>query len=47
MVDDCYFFQMEKEKATKHSHPDLIYIKDTIETDDPQTIPLWLFGFLY
>ena len=47
IVNQKYNFRIgDKTMRTKHN-PDFYYAVDDLETGQDNTIPLWLFGFLY
>ena len=47
LVDSLYNFKIEEDKSKIKNKPDLYYAVDGIEIGEKNTIPLWLFGFLY
>ncbi|VAW28997.1 ATPase, partial [hydrothermal vent metagenome] len=50
LVEDKYTFEVggkNKNKKQTSSIPNSFIVKDTIEIGTGNTIPLWLFGFLY
>lgn len=50
LIDDTYTFEIGGKNKTRkqlESVANSFVIKDTIETGINQTIPLWMFGFLY
>ena len=49
LVNDRYLFRVAYPEARWKASPDIYYAVDEVETppDEPNLIPLWMFGFLY
>jgi predicted AAA+ superfamily ATPase len=45
--DKSYKFKIEGQKTRNKNKSDLLYAVGNLKTGDKNTIPLWLFGFLY
>ena len=49
LVNDRYLFRISYPEARWKVNPDFYYAVNEVETppDEPNCIPLWMFGFLY